>query len=774
MGPGRLRLTVSIGLVVLTLLTYGPLWQNGFVDLDDEEVVVKNNFVNSGGLTISKVAWAWTTFHYGNWIPLTWMSLQLDASLSSLLNVQGGDQGPLARIIHGQNLLWHTATVVLLFLTLDRLTGSLWRSTLVAALFGVHPLHVESVAWATERKDVLSAFFWVLTLLLYARYAHHASWGRYLLVVGTFVLGLLAKPMLVSLPFVLLLLDWWPLRRWPAAGSGRLLSEKVPLFAVTAAACVVAFVAQKHAGSVQALTHIAVPDRLANAVVSYGWYLEKTFWPVDLTAFYTHPKGSWHWSTVLAASSVLSVWSVVAVSTARSLPWLLFGWLWFLGTLVPVIGLVQVGEQAYADRYAYLPHIGLFVALVWSAGALSDRLRLSVWLRGGLATACLLLLTSLTWIQVGYWRNAETLWAHAVQATADNHFATYCQGRRLYFLGKQTGDPVLLARAQTYFAKANALAPDQYRYLGALGQVLLDQGQLAESRDCFQRLTHLFPTEVWALKILGTVQRRQGQLDEAVRTFREALELNPTLADSRTELGQVLWQLGQRDQAAEEWREALQYDPRQQDALNELGLVSLSQGRNEDALRRFRVALEENHNFIEAWSNQGMALGRLEQWRDASQSQEMAVQLQAKLHEERPNAATAADLACYLRRWAMSLHAQGSVDEAATRYAEATKLDPGWPRTNLDRAWKLATSPDPSLRDAMAAWDLTRQVCQASTDPTAEALDAQAAALAALGRFQEAVQTAQRALVKGGPFAEAVKARMELYRMGKAYVRCSD
>jgi tetratricopeptide (TPR) repeat protein len=503
-------LLLAAGLVVLTVGAYGRLWENGFLDLDDELYITDNPKVLDG-LTLGGIEWSWTTFHGGFWVPLTWMSLQADATLSSAIQGPRRKPLPLALLFHGQNLFWHAATVVLLFVVLRHMTGAVWRSALVAALFAVHPLHVESVAWATERKDVLSAFFWVLTLLAYGHYVQRPSVGRWLLVAAAFTLGLLAKPMLVTLPCVLLLLDWWPLGRWQASERAwvGLLGEKMPLFAITAAACVLAVVAQQHDHSLISTQSLPLSSRLANAVMSYGWYLEKTFWPSGLAIWYRHPLNHWQWGPMLVSGAVLIGITVLALGSARPWPWLLVGWLWFVGTLVPVIGLVQVGEQARADRFVYVPHIGLFIALVWSVAALAHRLRLPVPLQAVLVTASLLLLAGATWNQVGYWRNPETMWTHTLAVTTDNHRAHGDLGRFLLHQATEKQDVRLLGPARKHLEQAVTLQPDEPKYHSYLGMVLFFQGHLDKAAEQAEQVIQLVPQDDKARELLQTIRRQQ-------------------------------------------------------------------------------------------------------------------------------------------------------------------------------------------------------------------------------------------------------------------------
>lgn len=772
MPVSRLLLLLCLCLVALTLTAYLRVWECGFVDLDDDEYVTTNPMILKG-VTADSIRWAWTNSHGGFWIPLTWMSLQVDASVSSAIQGPRGRLSPLPLVFHGQNLLWHSVTVILLLVTLHRLTGSVWRSTLVAALFAVHPLHVESVAWVTERKDVLSAFFWVLTLLAYGSYAQCPAAGRFGLVVIAFLLGLLAKPMLVTLPFVLLLLDWWPLGRWRREPLARLLVEKIPLFALAAAASVLTIVIQHRGGGIASLQVISFPDRLANAITSYGWYLEKTFWPTGLAIIYSHPLSNWHWGPLLLSLIVLVVVTVVAVCSATRWPWLIVGWLWFLGTLVPVLGLIQSGEQSRADRFVYIPHIGLFLALVWGCAAIGQWLRVPVWSLCSVATVCLVLLTADSWVQVGYWRNSETIWNHAIAVTTENHFAHFGRGRHFFQLGKKTNDAARMAESRPDFEQAVALQPYNVKYHSSLCLTLLRQEDHEEAAKRLKELLQLDPQLVWAQHALGMVQHRLGRDEEAIQTFRRLLE-HTSQAETHVELGLALWHLDRREEAAQQWQAALRINPTEPEALNGLGLVLMRQGQLDAAADRFAAAVQADSALIEAWSNLGIVQGRLGRWEEANRSQGLAVQLAKQQLQTRPGS-PGTELACYLRRLAWTLQALGSKDASASEYAEASRLDPKWLKTNVEQAWQLATQSDPSKRDPATAWELASQACQASSDPSADALDTLAASLASLNRFSEAVQTAQQAKRKAtNGQSEEIAMRIALYRCGKAYVAPSD
>jgi len=405
------RSHILIGLL-LTAAVFGIFRhsiKNDFVNFDDDKYVTCNTHVQAG-LTKESVSWALTSVDAKNWHPLTW--------LSHMLDIQVYGSNPAGH--HLTNVLLHVLNTLLLFLALNRMTGHVWRGAFVAALFGVHPLHVESVAWVAERKDVLSAFFWMLTMLAYVRYVEMPKPGRYPLVLLSFALGLMAKPMLVTLPFVLLLLDYWPLDRLKLHSWWKLVVEKTPLFVFAAASSIVTYIVQSKGGAIGILEHLSLGARISNAVVSYMDYIGKMFWPRNLAVFYPYPvHGPPIWEIVGAGAALVCV-SILVIRAGGRRPYLPVGWLWYLGTLVPVIGLVQVGRQAMADRYSYVPLIGLFIIVAWGVPDLASRKRWILAVAAGPALSALMLCT---WFQVGVWRNNITFFEHALASTSDNYVA---------------------------------------------------------------------------------------------------------------------------------------------------------------------------------------------------------------------------------------------------------------------------------------------------------------------------------------------------------------
>jgi tetratricopeptide (TPR) repeat protein len=625
----------SLLLLALTVAALGRVCGNDFVNYDDGDYVSENRQVQAG-LTRESVAWAFTTTHAANWHPLTWLSLQLDHQL----------YGMAAWGYHLTNLLLHAANVLLLFLALRRLTGAVWRSALVAALFAVHPLHVESVAWVSERKDVLSGLFWMLTLLAYAGYAERPGWRRYLLVLLAFALGLMAKPMLVTLPCVLLLLDYWPLRRWrpaaevpshvPPASPLRLVLEKLPLFALVAASCAATLFAQRP--TVAALVHLPFPFRLANAFTSYADYIGKMFWPTHLAALYPYPRAWFLWE-LLAAATVLVPVSLLALGTARQRPYIIVGWLWYLGTLVPVIGLVQVGKQQMADRYTYIPLVGLFLLLVWwAADLLAARPRRQA-LAIALAALVLLPCTALSWRQAGSWHDTESLWTHARDVTTDNADAFINVGSCLAARGQ-------IGPALQHLRQALVLEPHDPMAHYQLGLALLEQGQAEEAAEHLRAARTMDPRQGHASRALGDALAKVGRLDEARQAYEDALRRDPRDLAAHVNLGALYARQGETVEAARHFSQALEIDPDQADAHNNLGGILVKRGELAAAVKHFAAALRAAPGNASAHCNLGTALLRLGRTDEAAQEYRIALRLQPDLArarqgleavEQRPN-----------------------------------------------------------------------------------------------------------------------------------------
>ncbi len=535
-------LPLCLMLVVLVFFAFAPVLHYGLIGIDDPAYVSLNNYV-LGGLTLDDVTWAFTTFSAYNWHPVTWLSHMADLQLFGMSPPR----------MHLVNLLFHSANTLVVFLLLRAMTGALWRSVLVAALFGIHPLHVESVAWVSERKDVLSAFFWLTTAAAYLHHVRRPSrWSR-LPVLALYALGLLAKPMLVTLPAALLLLDWWPLGRFDAGRRfpfARLAREKAPLLLLAAASCVVTLAAQTSTGIVKSLEQYPVWVRSANALISYATYLEKTFWPHGLALPYVHPGRDVSFAAAAGALLLLTAVSVLLLRTRRKHPYLSMGWLWFLGTLVPVIGLVQISDQAMADRYTYLPLLGIFVALAWGVAAIvSPRRRVGA-VTGMLAGAIVFVLASRAQTQAGLWRDDVTLFGHAVE-----------------------------------------LNPRNYLALALLGDGLLEQGETLKGVSCLETAIEINPLFLNARFNLGVTLLRLGSRREAVDQFSFILARNPRHLGARLNIGIALVKEGRHQAAVPHFQEVLRDDPGNSAALLYLGAALETLGRPREALEVYRRAL---------------------------------------------------------------------------------------------------------------------------------------------------------------------------------------
>ena len=597
----RLDLLIYFALGLATFAVYAQVRHFDFVNYDDPDYTTGNVHVRQG-LTTQGLEWALTSRDAANWFPVTWVSHMVDAQLFGL---ESGWH-------HLHNVLLHALAAILLFIFLERATGSRWRSVLVAFIFALHPLHVESVAWVAERKDVLSACFWFLTLWAYVWYTERPGWGRYLAVASSLCLGLMAKPMVVTLPLVLLLLDNWPLDRLRQQGR-IVIWEKLPLLGLSGAAAVITWLVQEHAGAVKA---VPLATRLANATLSYAIYIQRTFWPSRLAVFYPYPRG-FAFLPLMAAGLLLAAVTAGVIILRGRLPYLLTGWGWFVVTLVPVIGLVQVGGQARADRYMYISMVGLLIMLVWGAAEILERWQARV-LAVPLAAAACLACAALTWIQVGYWRNSETLFRHALAVTSDNAVANHNLGNALM------ASPGRLAEAIPYLETAVRIDPDSVPAHTDLGSALARSGQLPQAIGQFEEAIELAPDAPIPHNNLGSALTEAGRLPEAIEEFQTALRLDPNYdealrnltaaqaggsSESHLSRGIALLKAGDSSGAIDELESAVRIDPNDADAENNLG-VALSRfpERQRESIAHFEAAVRLRPDFADAQYNLGVAL----------------------------------------------------------------------------------------------------------------------------------------------------------------------
>jgi protein O-mannosyl-transferase len=568
---------VCVLLLLAVALVFNRTAQHQFINYDDQDYVYKNPHIVSG-LTAENAAWAFTHSYSANWHPLTWLSHMADCQFYELR--------PCGH--HLGNVALHAATAVLLFLVLLRMTGGFWPSAFAAALFAVHPLRVESVAWVAERKDILSGLFFMLTLWAYASYVERpASWGRYVAVIVFFALGLMAKPMLVTVPFVLLLLDYWPLGRITAPTArclGRLVIEKTPLFLLALASCAVTLAAQAASGAVRTLEVIPLSWRMANAVVTYVAYISKFICPTQLAVLYPHPGSSLPlWQVAASSLAILGISWIVLIQR-RKRPYLLVGWLWYLGMLVPVIGIVQVGGQAMADRYTYLTQIGLCIVLAWGLADLAVSRPSGRRLVAVASTAVVLILMGCAWRQTGYWRDSEALWKHTIECASESALAHNNLGLALADRGDTDG-------AFEEYCIALEISPDFTPARNNLGAALGERNQMDDAIAQFLEALKTDPNSALTHNNLGITFAKCGQLDKAIAHFRKALEAEPDSAETHDNLGMALAKCWELDEAASQLQEALRIDHGRTSARDNLATVQTMQRQLVDAINKQREQL---------------------------------------------------------------------------------------------------------------------------------------------------------------------------------------
>jgi Tfp pilus assembly protein PilF len=598
-APARERhsarvLCVYLLLFLATFALYSQVRHFDFVNFDDPEYIGENNHVRAG-LTWNGLVWAFTSYDAANWFPLTWVS---HMAAYQLFGLRSGWH-------HLTNVLFHALATLLLFAALKRMTGALWRSALVAFLFALHPLHVESVAWIAERKDVLCAFFWFLTLWCYARYAQQPGLGRYLLVLLGFGCGLMAKPMIVTLPFVLLLLDLWPLRR---ANRLAVLWEKLPLLALAAGVSLATYVAQQQGHAVRSFTSLPAGLRIGNALVTYIVYIARMFWPVKLAVFYpySHDLPVWH---AVAAGVALAGITFLVLRWFRPHPYLAVGWFWYLGTLVPVIGFVQVGGQSSADRYTYVPMVGLTIMLCWGAADFLKRYPRARTVAAVSAVAACSACLVLTWLQLRYWANSGALFEHAVEVTADNHIAH--NNLAAYYVSQMRNED-----AWGHVIEALRIRPTYAEAHVNLATILRRLGKFDESEREYRVALSLQPDNVEAYSGYGALLLVQGRTDEAMREFWEVVQLRPEYAAGHYDLGRMFATLGRMDEAMAQFSETIRLRPDHAEAHHSLGVALVSRGRLNEALAQFDAEARLKPTDASVHNNLGMLLasaGRLDE-----------------------------------------------------------------------------------------------------------------------------------------------------------------
>jgi protein O-mannosyl-transferase len=659
------EIAIALSLCIATFVPYWQVRHFDFINYDDNGYIYENPNVRAG-FTTKSIAWSFSMSGYeANWHPLTWLSHILDIQLFGL---KAGRH-------HLTNVFFHCINAVLLFLLLRLMTGAVWKSAFVAALFALHPMHVESVAWVAERKDVLSTLFWIATTFAYVWYVRRCGARRYLLVVFLFALGLMAKPMLVTLPCTLLLLDFWPLRRMEKRKGSfpirSLLLEKTPLFFLVALSSVITFVAQQKGGSVLSLERLPFEIRIANAIVSFGTYLWKMIYPINLACIYPG-SAAVAWGEVGVSLLCMGIITAISLKTVRYMPFLLVGWLWYLGTLIPVIGIVQVGEQAMADRYTYIPYIGMFIMIAWGIPELLSRLPHKKIVLSLAAAAVVVTMTAITFRQIRYWKNSIALFEHAIAITKNNYGAHNNLGLGLDQQGK-------IDEAITHFTEALRVDPNYTFAHCNLGNLLFKKGRIDEAIHHYAEVLRCAPTDANVHNNIGVALASQGKIDEAIAHYREALRIDPEHVNTLNNLATALAKREKNDETVGYHETAIRSDPNNFNAHNCLAKLLLKQGKTEEAIRHFSEAIRIDSNSFEAHNNLGVILAQKGRIQEAIIHFEQAIRINPKEAETHNNIGIAL------------LHF-GKTDKAIQHFKEALRLKPDFVRArkNLELTMKKA------------------------------------------------------------------------------------
>jgi protein O-mannosyl-transferase len=751
-----MRISVCIFLVGITWLVFGQTLWHGFINYDDPVYLYENPVVKSG-LTLHGIGWIFTHNHGSNWHPLTSISYMVDCQFYGLK--AGGH--------HFTNVLLHTIGVLLLFVLLCQMTGALWRSAFVAAVFAIHPLHVESVAWVAERKDVLSGVFFMLTLMAYVRYARGPTLGRYAMMLVLFACGLMAKSMLVTVPFILLLLDYWPLGRFSQRTRIRqLIREKIPLLVLSAASCAATLFVQRE--TVASFERLPLVFRINNALVSCFTYVWQLIWPVNLVPFYPHPVSQVPFWEIAVAAGLLVTIMLGAVTLFRKYPYLITGWLWYLVMLVPVIGVIQVGSQAHADRYTYLPQIGLYFAFTWGAADFFRSWRIRREILVGGAIILVLALSLRAWHQTSYWRESESLWAHALAVNSNNDIAHAKFAEAMLSTGRI--DEAILHyrrlveirshypendRLEPYYSLGNALlqkneldeaivvfrkaleAPFRYspEAHSGLGNALLQKGEIEEAIFHFEKFVQLRPDHAEAYYNLGGALLREERVDEAITQYEKALKLGMVWADLENNLGNALLRKGEIDGAVLHFQKFLKLctDKKRAEGNFNLGIALFQKGQISEAIAHYREAVKLQPDYAEAQNNLAAVLlqeGEVDE----------AISLWEKVLKLRPNYVKA-----HLSL-ANALLQKGKTEEATAHFGKALQIEPRSISVLNQWAWVLATNSQAQIRNGAKAIELAQQADQISGGQNPIVLRTLAAAYAEDRQFAQAIETVQKAL----------------------------
>ena len=788
----RQTLLIGAGLFVLTLIVFWPAVHCDFICYDDPDYVLTNGVV-LGGVSWGGIKWAITTFHASNWHPLTW--------LSHMLDVANFGTDPFGH--HLTSIGLHATNAALLFLLLQAYTGATWRSAIVAGIFALHPLRVESVVWISERKDVLSVLFLMLTLLAYLRYVRNPQWQTYALVCLLYACGLMSKPMLVTVPILLLLLDFWPLGRLLAMQRGegtdeprpsggqyqrsiwQLIVEKMPLLVMAACSSLLTLLAQRGT-AVATMEALTLDVRLANAALSYLRYLAKLVWPSGLAIPYPYPDNLSAGPT-LAAGLILLAITIVALKDVRRRPYLLTGWVWYLASLLPVIGLIQVGTQSIADRYTYIPSIGILVVLVWGLGEfLGEKKSWAPWIIAGVATL-FLGLSTMTRQYIGCWKSSITLFERATSVTSRNYVALYNLGYA-YLAGQNP------TAATDALERSLAIEPKNAMAQATLAKSLLMQSKVGEALEHYRAAFALAPNRAEIEHGYGVCLAAAKQYAEAANRFREILRKSPGMADVHRDLAMALEAQDNATEALAEMRLYLDHRPNDVAGLTLLGYLSTITGDLVGGKVAYARALASSPQLRQTLRETGRQAFRQGDAHRAKQCYEALTHIDPDdpqayeelglLYMAQSNAAPAAKYFMELTRCrpdassfyqlALANDFGGNFRSAISNYQTAIKLAPDWPQPLNDLAWLLATQDHPEFRDGLEAVKLAEQACRLTEYKSASHLGTLDAAYAEVGKFAEAIRFAQKAseMAEGAgqlEIATAAKSRIRLYQEEKPF-----
>lgn len=781
----RKTLALAIGLALLTLAVYARVATFDFINFDDPMYVSANSLVQEG-LTWDGIIWA-LQFQVANWHPLTWFSHMLDCEL---FGVRPGWH-------HLVNVLFHCLNSSLLFVLLQRLTQATWRSLIVAALFALHPAHVESVAWISERKDVLSTFFGILSMISYVNWVQRKTTRLPVAGLVLFALSLLAKPMLVTMPFLLLLIDLWPMQRLENRGwrtvleksFWKLVVEKAPWFALTIGMSIIAFIAQKEGGAVMKTEALSIFVRAANAVTAYAAYLGKLFWPTKLALYYPLPRVRLIDVTLISAAVFLTLW-FLAIRWAKSRPSFSLGWFWYFGTLVPVIGLVQVGGQAMADRYTYIPSIGVFIAVIWLAHEILVRFKAQGTVVFSVSASVVLACAWLTSVQLGHWQNSATIFSHTLRVTENNPVAANLLAAAYTEMGRNE-DALKLNLVSV------ELAPGEPLFLANTGELLLKMDRREEGLKFLNQAAAFGTNDAKIQNRFGQAVAEHGETNAALQAFHRAIQLDPKSASGYCNLGGMLISLGQVDAAITNIQQALKLDHRYMEAYNNLGAAYTKQQKHEEAVKQYRHALKLNPTNAVTLFNLGSALDKL------GKTQEAMIRLDAALQSDPKHTEARFTLArrLFTQGELKSAHAHlmevlrirpdhanarlflgltqfesGDEETAIQNLKEAVNVQPRSVEAHNALAWSLATAKKPELRDGQTAVLLAEKAAALTQWNRPAVLHTLAASYAAAGRFSDAARVAEQALALANAgqqkqLARQLELALESYRAGKALDR---